>query len=162
MKKISLFLLLLLMAVMMTACGSEKEPAANGGTTVSTAVSDTMGGIYLAAFEGSAAADAKSMVDELLALNAAGTELVAMDVTEGYLDGFKEDISGFSGGVRFSPMIGSIPFVGYVLESAEPEALLSQLKEKADPAWNICTQADEIVSAQKGDLVFFLMCSNEK
>ena len=84
-----------------------------------------------------------------------------MEVSEGYLNGFDEDITGFQKGVMFSPVIGTIPFVGYVFETDDADALLSLLKEKANPAWNICTEADETVSTSKEKLVFFLMCTNE-
>ena len=36
------------------------------------------------------------------------------------------------------------------------------LKENANLKWNVCTEADEMVSAVQGNYVFFIMCSNEK
>ena len=34
------------------------------------------------------------------------------------------------------------------------------LEEKANPAWNICTQADEMVVEVYDNYVFFVMCPN--
>lgn len=82
-------------------------------------------------------------------------------MTEGYLAGFDNEISGFSKAVMFTPMIGSIPFVGYVFETDDTDKLLSTLKENANPAWNICVEADETVYSVKDGLVLFLMCPND-
>lgn len=85
---------------------------------------------------------------------------VAVEVAEGYLPGFTEDITGFEEGATFAPMIGSIPFVGYVFRLADEDtakAFMENLKEKADTRWNICTEADEIVSYQHGSWVYFAM-----
>lgn len=125
-------------------------------------VSDTtVGNRYLKVFEATDKTGADEVIDELLSQVQVPYQLVKMDVEEGFLSGFDEEVRGFSKGVMISPMIGTIPFVGYVFETDDPEGLLSFLKEKANMAWNICTQADETVSAIKGNLVFFMMCSNE-
>ena len=42
----------------------------------------------------------------------------SMPVEEGYLAGFEVEIKGFKKGVTFGPMIGTIPFVGYIRERA--------------------------------------------
>ena len=84
------------------------------------------------------------------------------EVEPGWLNGFSEDVTGFAKGVVVAPIIGSIPYVAYVFESEDPEALLKELDEKHNMRWNICTEADEKVSAIKGNLVFYIMCSNEE
>lgn len=84
------------------------------------------------------------------------------EVEPGWLNGFSEDVTGFTKGVVVAPIIGSIPYVAYVFESEDPEALLKELDEKHNMRWNICTEADEKVSAIKGNLVFYIMCSNEE
>lgn len=185
MKKIITVLLTLTLIISATACGSgESGNSTSTDTSVSTpvetstetstevssetsaevieATDSTVGEKYLAAFSSSAATTAGDSVDELIALGAFEADLVRMDVSEGYLNGFTEEIKGFSSGSMFSPMIGSIPFVGYVFESENPDALLNLLTSCSDPAWNICTYADETVSFVKGNLVFFLMCTNEE
>ena len=119
---------------------------------------ETIAKQYLAVFDASQQTDADAMVDELLAKVSVEYALDKISVEEGYLVGFDEEIHGFKKGVMFSPIIGTIPFVGYVFETDDAKALLSLLNEKANPAWNICTQADETVSSSREQLVFFLMC----
>ena len=90
----------------------------------------------------------------------------AMEIVPGYLAGFSEDMTGFKSGAVFMPMIGSIPFVGYVFEmeeGADINAFMANLAEKSDPRWNICVTADQTVIGAYNDYVFFLMCpfSNE-
>lgn len=89
--------------------------------------------------------------------NLAELSIMNMPVTPGYLNGFEEEISGFNSGVMFSPMIGSIPFVGYIFETDAPDELAATLEEKAMLNWNICTTADEMVTAVSGNYVFFVM-----
>lgn len=85
-----------------------------------------------------------------------------MPVEEGLLNGFDNaEITGFSEGVMFAPMIGSIPFVGYVFElsdDADADNFTALLKDSANPRWNICTEADETVVERADTKVFFLMC----
>lgn len=125
-------------------------------------VESTLGSVYLDAFSESTENDALSIVQDLMAADTLGLELVPMEVFPGYLTGFSDSIDGFSKGFMFSPIIGSIPFVGYVFESITPEDLLKNLEVCADPRWNICTEADEMVSSVKDNFVFFLMCSNDE
>jgi hypothetical protein len=85
-----------------------------------------------------------------------------MEVEPGYLTGFgNAEITGFEQGTMFAPMIGSIPFVGYVFtlsDDADEESFVTLLSENADPNWNICTEADETVIESAGNKVFFVMC----
>ena len=83
--------------------------------------------------------------------------MVVMTVEEGYLNGFDAEISGFTQGAYFAPMIGSIPFVGYVFETETPDELVETLDSHAMLNWNICTVADEKVVSANGNLVFFVM-----
>ncbi len=79
----------------------------------------------------------------------------------GYLPGFTTEISGFKSGAMFAPMIGSIPFVGYVFELESEDdvaAFLTVLKDNSDPRWNVCVEADETVMGNYGTKVFFVMC----
>lgn len=77
---------------------------------------------------------------------------------EGYLAGFDEEIHGFTKAVSFAPMIGSIPFVGYIFETDDADGLIASLKASANLRWNICVEADEMVYAKAGNKVFFVMC----
>jgi hypothetical protein len=59
------------------------------------------------------------------------------------------------------PMIGTIPFVGYVFELDSADSVpsfIETLEANANPAWNICTEADETVIDSVDNLVFFVMC----
>ena len=122
---------------------------------------DTLGKKYVAVFDKSKETTADAVVSELLNQVETEISLDKVDVTEGYLAGFDNEISGFSKAVMFTPMIGSIPFVGYVFETDDTDKLLSTLKENANPAWNICVEADETVYSVKDGLVLFLMCPND-
>lgn len=86
----------------------------------------------------------------------------ATPIEEGLLSGFgNTEIKGFKSGAMFAPMIGSIPFVGYVFElenAADVPSFISTLKSNADLRWNICVEADEMVAGSVGTKVFFVMC----
>ena len=149
MKKRLIIVLSILLAFMMVGCGKKEQ------------VADTLGGKYVNAFNSSKSSDADSMVNDLLEGVEAPYDLLPIEVEPGYLNGFDTEINGFNKGVMFAPMIGSIPFVGYVFETDNAGALETMLKENANMRWNICTEADEMVSATKNNLVFFMMCTNE-
>ena len=139
------------------ATSSATEEAGN----TAEVVPDTLGKKYVAVFDKSKETTADAVVSELLSQVKTEISLDKVDVVEGYLAGFDNEIRGFSKGVMFTPMIGSIPFVGYVFETDDTEKLLSMLKENANPAWNICVEADETVYSVRDGLVLFLMCPNE-
>ena len=80
-----------------------------------------------------------------------------MPVEEGYLAGFEVEIKGFKKGVTFGPMIGTIPFVGYIFETDTPDELVTTLEKEHKLNWNICTSADRMFVRKKGNYVFFVM-----
>lgn len=86
-------------------------------------------------------------------------------VEEGLLTGFgNAEITGFEDGVMFAPVIGSIPFVGYVFsleEGADVESFVKLLQDNANPRWNVCTEAEETVIENSENIVFFLMCPSQ-
>lgn len=104
--------------------------------------------------------DTATLADQL-SKNACFGEIAmgTMDVEEGSLNGFDAEITGFSKGTMFSPMIGSMPFVGYVFETDDVDALKETLKAHAQLNWNVCTTADDmaIESDSDGKLVLFVM-----
>ena len=86
-----------------------------------------------------------------------------------YLNGFKDQdvddpatlISGYKSGAMFAPMIGVIPFVGYIFtmeDGADVDAFIESLKGRVDMRWNICTEADQLVVDVQGNQVLFTMC----
>ena len=105
------------------------------------------------------------MADYILSLDMIQFEGASLAVEEGLLTGFNNaEITGFKEGVMFAPMIGSIPFVGYVFtleEGSDTEAFIKGLTESADPRWNICTEAEETVVEAYEDMVFFVMCPSQ-
>lgn len=83
--------------------------------------------------------------------------MTTMEVEPGYLSGFENEISGFSKGTMFAPMIGTIPFVGYVFETDDTQKLVDTLIANAKLDWNICTSADEMQHASNEKYVLFVM-----
>ena len=87
----------------------------------------------------------------------------AMEVEQGLLTGFDNaEIKGFKEGATFMPMMGTIPFVGYVFtleDGADVSAFISTLTANANKRWNICTEAEETVTGSLGNKVFFVMCN---
>lgn len=85
----------------------------------------------------------------------------AVPVEQGLLTGFgNTEITGFAQGAMFAPMIGTIPFVGYVFRldaDADVDAFVQTLKDQAMLNWNICTQADEMLCDAVDNTVFFVM-----
>lgn len=142
---------------------SGDESSAEGDAPAVTG--DTLGQTLLADFEAKAADGELScqiLADELMKNPAILFGPATMPVEPGLLTGFGEtEITGFKEGTMFSPMIGSIAFVGYVFEledGTDGEAFMQTLKDNSDPRWNICVEAEETVVGQTGNKVFFVMC----
>ena len=158
MKKMLVFLLtvsvLFTAMTALTAC--EKQPE--------TPVPDTPARQIAAEFQEQMKASPETKPEELAVTLAELPWLpfagASMPVEEGWLNGFDDEITGFSEGAMFSPMIGAIPFVGYVFrlndESDVPD-FVARLKESANLRWNVCTQADELVTESVGDTVLLVM-----
>lgn len=159
MKKIISIMLAALMLLSLCACGKKEEAA--------PPVPDTMGGKLLSEFYDIVdfgETDPLAIAEKLLQSEVIEFEGMAMEMEPGYLMGFSQEIQGFEKAAVFSPMIGSIPFVGYVFalaDSSETDAFCAMLKENADMRWNICTEAEELVCEGFGDIVFFVMCPGE-
>lgn len=141
-----------------------EETTTEEGNTDSAA--DTIGQmlktVFLNTVEENADATALEIADTLLAQDMIQFAGTSMEVEPGLLSGFNNtEITGFSEGAMFAPMIGSIPFVGYIFvleDGADTAQFVQTLEENADPRWNICTEADETVVEAAGNKVFFVMC----
>lgn len=82
----------------------------------------------------------------------------AVAVEPGYLNGFTEDITGFTEGANFGPFISPIPFVGYVFAVDDNvDDFVQNLKDKSNLRWNVCTEADEMLCEAYEGYVFFVM-----
>ena len=147
MKKLLAVLLIAVMVMALAACGG-----GNAGTVGETLLED---------FKSDNAGTAQEIAERLIAneiIEFAGT---TMPVEPGLLAGFDNaEITGFEEGVMFAPMMGTIPFVGYIFtleEGADVEAFKSTLEANANLRWNICTEAEELTVANEENKVFFLM-----
>ena len=174
MKKLIAILMAAVMVLTFAACS--KAPVAEENTTeaevienveeTSEAASATgsVAQTLAAEFKAIAATETDAQViAEALASSAAVSAIgaAAMPVEPGFLTGFDNaEITGFDAGVMFAPMIGTIPFVGYVFtlaDGTDADAFVKTLEDNANLRWNICTMADEMVSAVEGNVVMFVM-----
>jgi len=139
---------------------------ATEGETESELTGDTVGAMLAEEFHAlkaeNAAITAQEMADAILANPIIQFGGATMEVEAGLLTGFgNAEITGFNSGVMFAPMIGSIPFVGYVFEledGADADAFMQTLSDNADPRWNVCVEAEETVVENADNMVFFVMC----
>lgn len=122
----------------------------------------TVGQTLLAKFKSVASGkSAEAIAAELIAGDALPFMAGTAPMSEGFLSGFDEEIKGFSEAAMFGPMIGTIPFIGYVFTlpaDADVNAFISTLKANANLRWNICVSAEEMVTGNVGQTVFFVMC----
>lgn len=180
MKKIIALLACLAMLLSMAACaGSETPNTTTEPTTEATeptteateptteatdpaATEGTVGETLLAAFKANPNGTAQEIADGLIQNPIIQFMPATMPMEAGYLSGFGEvEITGFEECVMFGPMIGTIPFIGYIFtlaEGSDVEAFKTLLKDNANLRWNICTAAEELVVESEGNTVFFLMC----
>lgn len=130
---------------------------------------DTVGNILVQEFHALKAENpqisAQEMADAIITNPIIAFGPATAEVEEGLLSGFgNTEITGFNSGVMFAPVIGSIPFVGYVFtldEGADVDAFMQTLKDNADPRWNICVEAEETVVESADNMVFFVMCPSQ-
>lgn len=157
MKKLTKVLLCALLSLsVVTGCGSKEE----------NNIPDTAGGKIYQEF--TTVSEGKTALEIAEALST--SELLpfacgAMPVEEGLLMGFDNfEVTGFSEAAVFNPMIGTIPFIGYIFqleEGADVEAFKTSLKDNANLRWNVCTEAEEMIVENEGNTVFFVMCQTE-
>lgn len=133
--------------------------------TEEAAAGETLGQTLLTIFKDELAANPEATAQDLASkIISDEVILFAGDTAvmeEGFLSGFSADITGFEEAVVFCPIIGSIPFMGYVFslaEDADVEAFVSMLETNANMRWNVCTEAEEMVVEAVGNKVFFVMC----
>lgn len=183
MKKFLATLLTASLVVSMAACGSNNNVSTETeSSAVSTEVSteatteesiateeaatgETLGQTLLAIFKEELEANPEATAQDL-ASKIISDEVILFagdtaEMEEGFLSGFSADITGFEEAVMFAPIIGSIPFMGYVFtlaEDADVEAFVSMLEANANMRWNVCTEAEEMVMEAVGNKVFFVMC----
>lgn len=150
MKNLLASVLCLALAVTLLSCAEPKKDL--------MAAANTIGEKYQAGFKMSEKETCGEIVDELIDSKLSNFDLVRMDVEEGYLNGFSTEVTGFKSAAMFSPMIGAIPFVGYVFECDDPNSFLMKYASSLDKNWNICTCADELITDTNGKFAFVIMC----
>ena len=189
MKKIIALLLTLVLALTVVACGKKaSEPADDNTTADNESVVDTeevaedsetdeAPAVDTPAVEGDSVA--QTLVSEFKALAAEGKTtqeiadalvasqvlspvgMMTMPIEENLLSGFDNyEVNGFAECVMFAPMIGTIPFVGYVFtvgDGVDAAAFAADLEANANLRWNICVAAEEIATAVEGNQVMFVM-----
>ena len=161
-KVLSLILAVLLLC---SACGAKAE---TGSSVNAPSVEEgTFGDILWQEFKTFAEANPEATAED--AANIFGENekvpftMMLSPVDPAYFPGFNGEYKpeGFAAGHMFAPMIGSIPFVGYVFqmeEGADIPAFMQALTENANPSWNICVTADQTLAGSVGSLVLFVMC----
>ena len=159
MKKIMASLLVVVMVFSLAACG-------NKGSGEEVKEPETVGEFLLNDFVENSDGTAQEIANRLIQNEILPFEAVTMPVEPGFLTGFDNaEITGFKEGVMFAPMMGTIPFVGYVFaldDGVDVTEFAEVLGDNANLRWNICTEAEEmIVEAEDGEdgyKVLFLMC----
>lgn len=153
-KRLTAIFLAVLAILTLAACGQGNAAPGTTGTTLAQVFEEQV--------KADANIDLTTLGDKLM--NGSGLPITgeAAPVEPGLLMGFGNDeITGFSEGVMFAPVISTIPFVGYLFRldaGTDGDAFVQMLKDQANPRWNICTEADETVVRREGDVVFFVMC----
>ena len=150
MKKITAFLLMIMMVLGTVACGN------SGGTEP-----ETVGAVLLGDFKADTEGTAQEIAERIASNDIIPFEAAALPVEPGFLAGFDNaEITGFESGTMFAPMMSVVPFVGYVFElsdDADVDAFKQTLTDNANLRWNVCTEAEEMVVESEGNKVFFLM-----
>lgn len=97
--------------------------------------------------------EALSIAEHICAIENFPLELSANSVEAGWLAGL-EEFTSFADGAQFAPMIGSIPFVGYVFmldADVNADEVVETIKGQANLAWNVCTEADVLLTSTYKD-----------
>lgn len=184
MKKIIALLACLALLLSMAACGTttpettEPTTEATEPTTEATEPTDenvetpdepaategTVGETLLATFKANSTGTAEEIANAVISdpiIQFMGMAMAINPTDFEFLSGLGEAKIEYEEGAMFGPMIGTIPFIGYIFKLAEGtdvEAFKTTLEENANLRWNICTAAEELVIENEGNTVFFLMC----
>lgn len=156
-KRVIALLLVSIMVLSMVACGTTKED----DKKEEGKKPETVGEILLNEFKDNPEGTAQEIAERII-----GNEIIpfmggANSIEPGFLAGFDNvEITEFKEGCMFGPMMGTIPFVGYIFvleDGADVDAFVTTLKDNANLRWNICTEAEELTVESEGNTVFFLM-----
>lgn len=155
MKRIIALLMTTVMMFSLAACG-------NTGSGEEMKEPETVGEFLRQDFVTNSEGSAQEVVDRLIQNEILPFEAATMPVEPGLLTGFDNtEITGFKEGVMFAPMMGTIPFVGYVFvleDETDATEFVNILGDNANLRWNICTEAEEMIVEGEENTVLFLMC----
>lgn len=158
MKRIIALLLAAIIVLSMVTCGTKKEDDKKEEAK-------TVGETLLNEFEANPEGTAQEVAERII-----GNKIIpfmggATPIEPGFLSGFDNvEITDFKEGCMFGPMMGTIPFVGYIFvleDGADVDAFEDKLENNANLRWNICTEAEELIVESEDNTVFFLMCPKE-
>jgi hypothetical protein len=165
--------LAVLLVVGLAAFSRTSDPATptepgNTGVIKPQVEENTLGATQWAAFQQAITVNQNATAEELAATLAESTaELFfgtasPIEKDAEYFAGFDNyRITGYKAVAVYMPMIGSIPFVGYVFEledGVNPATFLKNLTDNSNPKWNVCVEAEQTVAGAIGNRAFFLMC----
>lgn len=151
-KTLSFILIVLSFTLIITGCG-KGEDTKNDSTVAVKLVNEFKSEI-------AKSKDIKVVADKIIKTNIITPYVEYLEVEEGYLPGFKEEIKDFNSAVVISPTISTIPFIAYIFEVDNPSEFAKTLEENANLRWNICTEADEMQVSVVDNYVFFVMSPN--
>lgn len=190
MKKTLLAIIFAILVISLVSCGTKKDDGKDTDDAINDTESITDTDVIAPDTDASTETDAETDSEELLSdsvVNAffekakdgmtaeeIANEMVKDGETEGYVVdvmgddsyfmGFgNAEITGYTEAARFSPMIGTIPFMAYIFildEGADSAAFMQMLLDNCNPRWNICTEADTVKAEQSGNAILFLMCQD--
>ena len=83
-----------------------------------------------------------------------------MDMVEGFLPGFAEDVTGFESATVFTPSAAGFAFMGYVFkldENASVSDFMQSLNDKHDLRWMVCMTAEIATMGAYNNYVLFVM-----
>lgn len=190
MKKTLLAIIFAILVISLVSCGAKKDDGKGTDDAINDIESGTGTDVIAPDTDASTETDAGTDSEELLSdsvVNAffkkakdgmtaeeIANEMVKDGETEGYVVdvmgddsyfmGFgNAEITGYTEAARFSPMIGTIPFMAYIFildEGADSAAFMQMLLDNCNPRWNICTEADTVKTEQSGNAILFLMCQD--
>ena len=156
MKKIIALALAMMMVIGVAACGKTEDKKEEAKAP------ETLGEFLLADFKADPSGSAQEVAERVLKNEKIVFMSGATPIEPGFLSGFDNtEIKDFKEGAMFGPMMGTIPFVGYIFileDGADVDGFKTTLKDNANLRWNICTEAEELIVENEGNTVFFLMC----
>ena len=150
-KNILLIAIIVLCCVIITGC-NETDNKNNEANTVGTKLAKLFDETVESTTDLEKIANAINESDIII------PKTMVMEINkDDYVEGFNTEIVGFEKGYSVKTIINSIPFVVYIFEAENPKDFEQSLKDNYNLRWNICVEAEEMVTSRKDNIVFFVM-----